>query len=247
MNAAVSILVSLVLVAGGIGTYHVVTSSASEDGANPEISLASRDLQDMEERLSALEGRAPVLQGNTSAQDLYDRLRIFEERLDALEKRGPKPSMSAGVAGPVEAPPAVRDAAGNEVVELADGETSPLTAAQEKRVRDLMNESMRSRFQRGGRDRTARTLERLGIELTDDQRKKLDDTMSQHMTKVRDLFRSGRESGQSREELRSQMQQMNQELTQQVSEFIPAADAEAIVTGLTSFGGGPGGSRGGRR
>ena len=51
---------------------------------------------------------------------------------------------------------------------------------------------------------------------------------------------------ESRDEISDSMQGLNQQFTQKVSEFIPAADAEAITSALTSFGGDRGG-RGGRR
>lgn len=243
MSTTASVLLTVVLVAGGIGTYHVLTADdAPTSSANP-IALADRDLASLEDRLAALEQRGPVLQGSTTPKDIYDRLNLIEDRLAAFEKKGPvaaRTSADETLPAPV---PTVA-AAGSEVVELPDGSASPLTAAQEKRIRELMEQAAQRRFQRGNEGRIDRTLQRLGIEITDDQKKKLDVAMTEHFGKVRDLFRSGRESGQSREDIRNQIQGLNQQFTQKVSEFIPAADAEAITSSLTSFGGDRGGRRG---
>lgn len=243
MSTAASVILTVVLVAGGIGTYHVVTMDDAPDASLDPIGLADRDLGALEERIAALEGRGPVLQGSTTPSDVYDRIHLLEDRLATLEKKGPTAGRtSADEALPVPAP--TSNAAGNQVVELPDGSASPLTAAQEKRIRDLMQEASRSRWQRGNSSRIDRTLERLNIEISDDQKKKLDAEMTAHFGKIRDLFRSGREAGQSRDEIRDSMQGLNQEFTQKVSTFIPAADAEAITSALTSFGGDRGGRRG---
>lgn len=242
VNTAVSILLTVVLVGGGIGAYHVVTSDGAADAGADAIAIQDRDLSGLEARLAAIEGNKPILVGSATPADLYDRIKVLEERLANLEKA---PAARVGVGLTEAAPESTVAAAGSEVVDLGDGVVSPLTASQEKRIQDLVRESMRDRQRRGGEDRMNRTLNELGIELTDDQRKRLDKEMGEHRNLVRDLFRSGMAEGKSRDELMTQVQELNQGFTQKISEFIPAADAEALVGNLTSMGG-RGGRPGGR-
>ena len=248
VNAGLQILLTVLLVAGGGGGYHVMAADRGAADYDEPSLLAASDLRDLEGRLSALEGQEPMLQGNVSSQDLYDQMRALAERIEKLEQAGPAPATPVleGSAADVGAGPV----ADTTRPMLEDG-PSPLTTAQEKRIKDLVDHQMRSRMRGRNTGRIDRTLERLGIELTDDQKRKLEVEMDAQRQAMGELFRSARDSGLSREEMRASMQDsmatLNREFTQKVSAFIPAGDAEAISASLNSFGGrGPGGRGGGR-
>ncbi|MHC5009763.1 MAG: hypothetical protein ACYTG6_02305, partial [Planctomycetota bacterium] len=61
MSTTLQILLTAVLVGGGIGSYHLVAAER-ETNAGTEAAVADRDLAAIEERLHALEVRSPMLQ-----------------------------------------------------------------------------------------------------------------------------------------------------------------------------------------
>ncbi|MHC5012508.1 MAG: hypothetical protein ACYTG6_16450, partial [Planctomycetota bacterium] len=135
----------------------------------------------------------------------------------------------------------------------ADGTPSPFTAAEEERVRDLMRDALRNRTRNMTSGRIDRALTNLRVELTDDQRERLSNALTAHQEAVRETWRAGREEGLAREEVQEEIALLNGKFTETISEFIPAADAEAISTSLTTRTrggaggpGGPGGRGGGR-
>ena len=83
-----------------------------------------------------------------------------------------------------------------------------------------------------------RVLKENGIELSKDQRAKLDAATGGHFEAVGNLWRTSSSSGLDRTQIMAQMGEMNQQYTQKVSEFMPIQDAELITTSLMNFGGG---------
>jgi hypothetical protein len=265
MSPLAHVFSTAALVAAGVATYHVVVAPDRAPAAGSAGLVAERDVQGLEDRLAALEGAGrPLLQGSTPAQDIADRLAVLERRLAALEggrkavvtavgDRGDATPSDAGAAAPearpVEGAPAL--AAGG------DG-TSPLTKAEEDRVRELVGAMVRNRFDQANDGRMRRTLERLGIQLDDAQQKQLDDALAKHRETVRDTFRAAREAGKEREEIRAEINAQNAKLTETLATFMHPADAQALTEALTQRpdgGGGPGafggraggGGRGGAR
>jgi len=254
MNAGLQILLTALLVAGGVGGYHVLTADRGPADYDEPSLVAASDLRDLQARVSSLEGQEPMLQGNVSSQDLYDQVRALADRVRKLEQGSPADATAVGrtssldeEAGTGTGPAPV----GDTTRALLEDGPSPLTEAQEKRVRDLVDNQMRSRMRGREAGRIDRTLQQLGIELNDEQKTKLEAAMNERRAAMGELWRSARESGQSRDETRASMEEqmatLNREFTQKLTEFIPAGDAEAIGASLTSFGGRGPGSRGGGR
>ena len=243
MSTSLQLLLTVLLVGGGIGGYHLLTADRARDaGAEDEVGYL-RQIASLEERIQVLEAPKPLLRGAVDTQDLWNQLQRLGERVDALEAEPPPASPTRVAAGVMETTRAERQppTEGERSV-TAEGEPSPLTESEEKRVRQLVDGAMRDRMQGWANRRMDRTLGELGIELTADQREKLNTALGEHMRAVRDTFRQAREDGVPREERASLLAPLNEQLTQKMTEFIPASDAEAIVSAIPSMGRGPGGS-----
>lgn len=240
MNALAQILITVALVAVGVGGYHVLVAEDASAPAAGNLQMADRDLGELEARLGVLEDRSPVLVGGAS-EALADRLAALEKRIAAFETA--ETTTSAGIVeGEAPRPPVAW-----VPVELDDGSLSPLSEAQEKRIRDLVASASRDRRRDAMGGFMDRQLQRLGLELTDDQKQRLDASIDAHRTKIRDLFTTNREAGISREETMSQMQELTKQLTDDISSYMPAADAEAITSSFSNMGRrGPGGGGRGR-
>lgn len=241
MNPLLQIVLTLALVAGGIAVYHVATDDAAPSGQQEGDLVAARDLASLEARVEALENRKPLLRGSFDGEaTLVD----LSARVKSLEKSPPRMAAGRTEAAGTGAPGS--DApfeAGTEDVAVEG--VSALTKAQQKEIQRLVDGAVRERMDSRSSGRMNRALEELGIELTEDQRTKLDAAWSGHMEKAREVFRNARAEGLDREAARAKMGELNQELTQSVAEFMPAGDAESIVGALSTMGrGGP--PRGGR-
>ena len=244
MNAMVQILVTAALVGGGIAAYHMVVADGSSQPQETASLLSERDLTDLGDRVAALEGREPVLRGSGDTQGLWDAYKRLDERLAALESGGAtrtSVAMSGGASGQPSASGEMPLDGSEDVAAAGDGEPSPLSAAQEERVRALVQGERQDRMRRWGSERMDRVLEQNGIELTKAQRVKLDAATGDHFAAVVNLWRTGSSSGLDREQIMAQMGEMNVQYTQKISDFIPVRDAEAITTSLMNFGGGRGG------
>lgn len=236
MNPLLQVLLTLALVAGGVATYHVLVDG--DPAMESVAAVGDRDLTALEARIEALENRAPLLRGSTDSGAL---LLDLEGRVKALEVQP-----TARTAGRTEArvdpgaPALLESGSGVPVDETA------LSDAQRKAVRKLVDGAMRERV--GGRsaDRINRALERLEIELTTEQREKLDAALALHRESSGEAWRAGRDAGLDRDAIRAEMTTLNQKFTASLAEFIPAGDAEAITGALGSMGRGGGGpGRGG--
>jgi len=239
VSTSLQILLTVALVAGGIAAYHVITDHG-EPVAGPEVAvLEGRDLADLEDRLAVLEGRDPMLRGANDTRDLWAYLKRLDERLTALEEHGP----AAARAVPSETSPATVDDAGASASEVATG-LPGFSDAQEKAIRALVDGAVRERMAPRIEGRVNQTLDRLGIELTPEQRGKLDAAWLEHVEAVREVFRTAQERGADREQVMEDVAAVNAKFTRSLAEFLPAGDAEAIGGALTAVGRGPPGGPG---
>ena len=239
MNPFLQVLLTLALVTGGLATYHVLVDRGSDPASAEVAAVGDRDLAALEARIDALENRAPLLRGST---DGGERLLDLEGRVKSLEAQPAR--RQAGRTEALEAPAA--EELPDSGAAAPDDETA-LSDAQKKAVRRLVEGAVRE--QMGGRasDRVNRTLEQLDLELTAEQREKLDAAWATHRESVGEVWRAGREAGTPPDEIRAEMTTLNQKFTQGLAEFLPAGDAEAITGALTSMRRGPGGGGGGGR
>ncbi len=246
MNTTLQILVTALLVGGGIGGYHLLSAGPSSDPLASTEPGYARQIAALERRVRDLENEGPVLQGTVDAQALWDQLQRLGERVDAVEQAEPASGgarLSAGVTEATGTEPAPADA-GSPAAPGASGGPSPLSEAEEQRVRELFQDTMRNRMQDWANRRLDRTLGELGIELRPEQREQLNETIGEHMQSVREVMDKAREDGVPREERRALMEPLNEQLTQKISAFLPVADAEAITKALPTPGRGPGGGGG---
>jgi hypothetical protein len=115
----------------------------------------------------------------------------------------------------------------------SDGAASPLSRAEEERVRELVAGMVRNRFDQASEGRLRRTLERLGIQLDEGQQKRLDEALTQHRERIRETVRQARDSETPREEVRALVGGQTQRLTESLAAFMHPADAERLTQALT--------------
>ncbi|MDJ0972850.1 MAG: hypothetical protein QNJ98_00145 [Planctomycetota bacterium] len=233
MGNSMQVLLLVGLMAGGLGIYHVLVASDSEPA--PLVTPVADDDGDLARRVAALEDREPPLQGSLDSSDLWQRVRDIESRLDALEQRRKAP----GADDPTTPDTDAKGAGGlaSDLVADAEGEAGD---ALKKRVDRLVEDAMGARMRNRMSGRLDRTLGELGVELDDEQRKKLEDAMAVRMQETRKILRSGREAGLSREEVGEQIAKVSATFTETLSSFMSATDAQAITEATAGPpGGGP--------
>lgn len=236
MSSSKQALFLVALVAGGIATYHFLVADTA--GSATVVTEMAQDNGDLERRITALERREPMLQGSVDVSGLRGRMRDLESRVAILEESGR--ALADGEA------PATAPAQSTSTTEVADGavdEAAP-GGALKKRVESLVEGAMRSRMQDRMRGRLDRSLDELGIDLTADQREKLEAAMAERMESMREIRHAGRESGSSREDMDEQIAGVSARFTETLTTFMPAADAQALTTATAfgpGFGPGPGG------
>jgi hypothetical protein len=216
-----------VLVAGtSILAYDVLTTPAEA----PPVADDSAALEALEERLDALE-RSMRMQSGRSDRALVSRTSSLEERLAT-----PK-SMPIETAAVADVPAAsVRDAA---MAALAGDD-----AASVARLKVLMERSESDRRAERETQGMDRLLDRLGLELTEEQSKRLGEEMGAHRDRMREYVRGARAEGLERKDVRAGREGLRGELQATLATFLSPAEAETIAA--QSGGGGPGGRRGNR-
>ncbi len=233
-----AVLALNVLVAGtGILFYDVMTTA-------PEPAAAEGvDLSELTDRVADLE-RAVRADSNRGDRGLSSRIAMLEERVTAQAGAKPMTSDTAAVASdPVRATPAA-SAGVAETLPVDDD----LAVERLKKLMERVEQDRRSEREARGMERM---LDRLGVELTEEQRKRVGEEMTAHRGRIRETFRTGREAGLERDDIRASMEGLRQELATTLTSFLPAETAQTIANSTgpdgPGGGGGPGGGRGGNR
>jgi hypothetical protein len=104
--------------------------------------------------------------------------------------------------------------------------------------------------QQRNRERTVRdinrALTRLGVELTEDQRRDVIRASMEYRAKAREVFRTPATDDQSRQARRESFEMVREEFSQTIYGLVPAVEAEKVVNGVgrALLGGGDRGRQG---
>jgi hypothetical protein len=251
MSTLAQILITVVLVAAGVAGYHFVAAEGGADGdVGATYTADSRALADLQRRLDAIEGDGARLDGLPAETRLAMVVAELDARITALEARAPSRTSRPGAT--TEERALEIEGASGAAYDEGEGEllagASDLSKAQQKRIRDIVQSEISARNSRRGQEALNRRLERLGLELNDEQKAKVGEALTTHYQAVGEKMRELRDEGLPREDIRKEIRGFNDGLTETLSTFLPAADAEAITKSMTQRRSrGPGGGGGGQR
>jgi len=234
------LLAANVLIAGAAILAYDVTRPAAPS-APQTADGETIDLTGIEERLGDLERRLDGFSTIHSDRKTTSRLLQIEHRLASMET-GATPATTASIA-PTEADAAgalsAVDAESDDAGELAPTDIATIKKAMKQIDRDRD----RQRASRG----VDRMIDRLGLQLSGDQKVRLGEEFTTFRGKIRDNIRNGRMEGQTRDDRVANMETLREDFGTSLGAFLSATDAEAIVSEIGDNMGG-GGRRGpGRR
>lgn len=261
MNVGTYLLFTVPLVGGSLFVYDSLRREPAHTPAE-DVALSAAPTA----RPEAPSGAGPALQADPTA--MVERIaREAVERM--LRERGPAaavPSRTEVVgSGGREAPVALSDLPAIEVPGDLGGD-APVGRYDERSLK-VLRAYMEEVERRQREERTVEAindqLTRLGVALTDSQRKSVVDATVRHQQSVRETLRNLPPGQEGREARTAAMQQARDAFSKQVFDLVPAAEAERIVNSLGQGwrreggnapgagggggGGGNGGGGGGRR
>jgi hypothetical protein len=245
MNLTTQILVTAAVMAGALLIYDLVRSSPAP--AEPVVASADRTLALLSDRLDRLEGRdTPRL--SADPKDLTDRVADLERRLGAAAPTAVVPGSDPS-AGPADATSPAAPGSGSEDPSVAgrDRDTGAPRFDEKElaRFRANLEEVERRRREEEMRDGVKRTLETLGIRVTESQERALLASTTAYRAELRNLWRgSNPRDDATREQTMARMTQLRDEWTREVNAILPAADAEKFVNSSGRGGFGMGGGFG---
>jgi hypothetical protein len=243
------LLINVVLVAGGIFAYDQLRSPEQARSQAPAYDPLRADDYDADaiERDDPEPMRATGMQGShdkATVRALEDRIASLERKLARLPRGGG--STDDGTPLPV----------GGKLPELSthDFIDPDNPTFDEKTVQTLeayVDEINRRKQEQRQRDRIGGEMERLGIELTEEQKKGVIDQTLLYQTKARELLRQAwPRDEKGREDRKQAFQGLQEEYKTTINRLVPADAAEKISTsrvarGIGFYGGGN--ARGPRR
>ena len=227
------ILLLNVLIAGGaVFSYHMVAGPApatDNTGYGDEMSVDPEPIADVETDYVA----EPALQGvgdevyRNKVEKLEKELASMKELLASLQVKGGKVSIEGGSGGA--AMPAI------EMPIVEEGEEDPeFTDDTLRSFRAMMEQVEQQRRDERIQEGLKRQLDRLGVELSEDQEQAVMKATLDFRQKTRNMWR-GLPRGaddESREKRREAMEGMREEYSKTVYSLVPAADAEKIVNSM---------------
>ena len=243
MKIAALLGLNLLVVGAGILAYDVVRGDDTAESA-----AVSAQFDDLNDRLDGLESRFDLLDRGGSERKLSNRMLQFEDRIGALEAR--RSMTTANVAEASDEADGTAAAVASALAAghpIAGDQSLAQTEIDVERVKAALKEVERQRDVERATRMADGLAERLGLSLTEDQRKRLGTELSDFRETARDTMRSTRESGGGREEMMAAFDELRSGLTTQLEEFLPASDAKSITDEIANGprammgGGGPGG------
>lgn len=251
MKLPLILLLSALMTGTGIFVYDTVRADRRID--HEEAVVADRS--QLEARVKALEERmvdhGPELRaiGN---EDLMDRIVALETQLRATRAAAPA-SHGAGDAIDRGAPGDNLASRVDGDTDLGEGDVAALDERDVERVKRLMEAAELKRRQEWAARRLDRTLERLEIDLSEDDKKRVMEAQDAFRSTLRDAFRNAGGPGEPNEEMRTVMETARAEFTTTLESFLPSSDAEQLAQAMARpggrrgpTGGGGGGGRGNR-
>lgn len=235
------LLMNVVLVTGGIVIYDQIRSDA------PETTYVTNDKGPDLLPPGPEAGRPgdppPLLRAQGVDPRLLARLEALEKRLN-VEPAGPADTPTEGE---TEAP------GGMAAPELPIDEEKP-SEDSVRRFKRMMEAAQQMQRDERERERLQRTLERLELNLSEEQTDKLFSATREYRRKIGDVWRTafrGNQGGdreQMREAARQGMETVREEFAVTINKFLPTGDAQKIVEnagqlGMRGFGGDMGGGR----
>ena len=250
MKLPLILLLNLLVVATGLFVYDTVRADRTYGVDAPveaDRSLLEARVASLEQRMAE---RGPELRA-VGTEDLMARILTLEAALRA------RPAAPASAPTLDDARPFAsgvdEDLAAGSVDSEDEASPTPsgLDEKDVKRVQRLMEEADRRRREEWAIQRLDRTLERLDIELSAENKQRVMAATDTFRTTLREAFGEARASGLPPEDMGPVLETARVQLTSTLESFLPASDAEQLVQALSrpgrrAPGGGPGGARGNR-
>jgi hypothetical protein len=247
MKIALLIGLNVLVVGAGILAYDVLRG---ETTTPEERARETARIDDVLERLDVIERRLDGVERGDGDRRLSTRLLQLEGRIGALES-GRRVAEATAAATPedVDAAAAMAAAAAAPPADAPVDADAPLADPEIERVKKALQEVEAQREQERAAEMADGLAARLGLSLTDDQRKRLGTELSAFRDRARDTFRNARGAGMTREDALATFDELRGELTTKLEDFLPVSDAKAITDEIGNgprmmIGGGPGGPGG---
>ncbi|MDJ0523162.1 MAG: hypothetical protein QNJ90_13920 [Planctomycetota bacterium] len=228
------LLINAVLVGGGIVIYDQLrdegpATSYEASGVDPV------EVQNLRDRIAALEGRTPGLKATGIDSNLLARLEKLEGRLasrEPMRSSAPdQPSSSGSTDG------------GMAMPELAEGEEPAREDVQ--RFRRMMEAAEQLRREERERERLLASLKDLEITLSEKQTDQLMTATRDYRRKIGEMWRTAFSGARgpdgdreaAREKARQGMESLREDFAVTINKFIPSGDAQKIVENIGRVGG----------
>lgn len=239
MNVGTYLLLTVPLVGGSLYAY----DSLRKDPAPAEPAAYAPAVPRTEVRIA----EGPTLQGDPTAATE----RIVRQMLERYmaELKGSAAGTASVVPGsPAAAPssgPAPAIDFGSEPVASSDGTPTSFDEHTLKVFRSYLDEAQRREREENLRNSITQNLDRLGVSLSDSQRKAAVDLTVKYWRERREALQAIPAGQQSREARVKATQQAQEAFSKALSDVLPASEAQKIVEGLGQWGGGRGAFDGG--
>lgn len=241
MNVGTYLLLTVPLVGGSLYAYDSLRKDPV-GGGEPAAYAPSAPRTEVR----VVEG--PSLQGDPTAATERIVRQMMERYLAELKGAGSAPAAGVvpggeGAAGGGAVQPPID--LGDEPVPTGDGSGAAFDERTLKVFRAYLDEAQRREREENLRTSINGNLERLGVSLTDSQRKAAVDLTVKYWRERREAMQAIPPGQQSREARTKAGQDALAAYTKALNDALPAAEAQKIVEGLGQFGGGGRGFDGG--
>lgn len=234
------LLINAVMVGGGIVIYDQLQDDAPAPTYQESSGLTDDVLARLDERyLGQDSGGEPLLQATGTDPRLLARLDALEKRL--AMRAAPSKSAPAEETAEDSNSPLARPEVAMDGVEPSDEEV--------ERFRKIQQRADELRRAEQERERLTRFLDRIEVDLTEEEQDKLLATQRSYRRKfgekMREIWQSGDDREVMRESMRTLGETMREEVSVEIQEYLSVGDAQKITENLNQLVRGFGG-RGGR-